>query len=520
MHERSCQCDQISDSIGAADTAMYTNHEAPAGTLAPALSSLLVQVVKPEASSGASAGKQPNELKQADKPLFRLSFPPPPPPPPPLPVALSTSSSPSSPGRPPPPPSEPAAGNHGAGAGADASATGLVTSMSLGSSEIDIQLDASEPVADEAEPEAWSDTGAAAPVSMGSSIATVEQHAITVGSDDALSSAAPAATAVLPVAFPMTPIDRYGFLVTDKRFHKAQLDSPTRKSDVWLENRRTQKWVKMIGKQPEDWEVCQLKNATKLKQRIRKGIPEALRGRVWCHLAGSTQMLINNPGVYRELVQKPGCVCEETISRDIGRTFPKHYLFRDSGSLGQHALMNVLKAYAMQDVEVGYCQGMGFLTAMFLSYMPEEQAFWHLVACLNHKRYDMANLYRPRMPKVPELIYVFEKLMHSTMPQLAKHLEDEGLHPTIFPFEFVKRVWDVYLNEGWKVIFRVALALMKVSQKTLLTLKFEAMMEFFRELPVRVNVDEVLDVAFKLSLKRSELDALKEEYLQSIAKKS
>lgn len=25
---------------------------------------------------------------------------------------------------------------------------------------------------------------------------------------------------------------------------------------VWLENRRTQKWVKMIGKQLEDWEVC------------------------------------------------------------------------------------------------------------------------------------------------------------------------------------------------------------------------------------------------------------------------
>lgn len=27
------------------------------------------------------------------------------------------------------------------------------------------------------------------------------------------------------------------------------------RSAVWLENRRTQKWVKMIGKQLEDWEV-------------------------------------------------------------------------------------------------------------------------------------------------------------------------------------------------------------------------------------------------------------------------
>lgn len=276
-----------------------------------------------------------------------------------------------------------------------------------------------------------------------------------------------------------------------------------------------------------------------LKKRIRKGIPEALRGRVWCHLAGSTQMLINNPGVYHDFLQFKSAPCEETIARDIGRTFPKHYLFNERSSLGQCALMNVLRAYSLHDPEVGYCQGMGFLSAMFLSYMPEEQSFWHLVACLNHKRYDLANLYRPRMPKVPELIFVFEKLMHQLMPLVAKHLEAEGLHPTMyltqwfitlftynFPFEFVTRVWDMFLYEGWKVIFRVALALLKVSQsessdgdrslaavvvlatsiarldvavltcecsvcvlatETLLAIKFEGIMEFFRELPNKVR---------------------------------
>uniref|UniRef100_K3WL35 Rab-GAP TBC domain-containing protein n=1 Tax=Globisporangium ultimum (strain ATCC 200006 / CBS 805.95 / DAOM BR144) TaxID=431595 RepID=K3WL35_GLOUD len=279
-----------------------------------------------------------------------------------------------------------------------------------------------------------------------------------------------------PVAFPRLPIDRYGFLISDKRYNRGTPEN-SQKTAVWLENRRTQKWVKMIGKQLEDWEICQLKNAAMLKKRIRKGIPEALRGRVWCHLAGSTQMVINNPGVYHEFLQSKHAPCEETIARDIGRTFPKHYLFNERTSLGQCALMNVLKVYSLHDPEVGYCQGMGFLSAMFLSYMPEEQSFWHLVACLNHKRYDLANLYRPRMPKVPELIFIFEKLMEQLMPQIAKHLESEGLHPTMyltqwfitlftynFPFEFVTRVWDMFLYEGWKIIFRVALALMKISQ--------------------------------------------------------
>ncbi|KAE8965054.1 hypothetical protein PR003_g29933 [Phytophthora rubi] len=335
---------------------------------------------------------------------------------------------------------------------------------------------------------------------------------------------------VLAVAFPMAPIDRYGFLVTDKRFNGGHTAPNAYKHAVWLENRRTQKWVKMIGKQLEDWEVCQLRHAATLKKRIRKGLPEALRGRVWSHLAGSSQMLLNNPGAYHQLLQTVRVPCEETIARDIGRTFPRHSLFRDRSSLGQCALMNVLKAYSLHDPEVGYCQGMGFLSAMFLCYMPEQQAFWLLVACLNHKRYGLADLYRPRMPKVPEVTFVLQGLFKQIMPQLSAHLENEGLHPTMyltqwfltlftynFPFEFVTRVWDAFLHEGWKVIYRVALALLKVSQKTLLSSKFETIMEYFRDLPNKVDTDEVLTAAYRLPIKRSQISHLLEEYHNSSA---
>ncbi|KAG6942368.1 hypothetical protein JG688_00018153, partial [Phytophthora aleatoria] len=271
----------------------------------------------------------------------------------------------------------------------------------------------------------------------------------------------------LAVAFLLSPVDRYGFLVTDKcvqrarRYNGGHATSNTYKHAVWLENRRTQKWVKMIGKQLEDWE---------------------------------------------------------------------HSLFRDRSSLGQCALMNVLKAYSLHDPEVGYCQGMGFLSAMFLCYMPEQQAFWLLVACLNHKRYGLADLYRPRMPKVPEVTFVFEGLFKQLMPQLSAHLENEGLHPTMyltqwfltlftynFPFEFVTRVWDTFLHEGWKVIYRVALALMKISQKTLLSSKFEIIMEYFRDLPNKVDTDEVLTVAFRMPIKRAQIAHLLEEYHSSSA---
>ncbi|EJK70291.1 hypothetical protein THAOC_08363 [Thalassiosira oceanica] len=46
---------------------------------------------------------------------------------------------------------------------------------------------------------------------------------------------------------------------------------------------------------------------------------------------------------------------------------------------GQAALRRVLFAYSMYDSEVGYCQGMNFITAMFLTFLSEEESFWLLV---------------------------------------------------------------------------------------------------------------------------------------------
>jgi hypothetical protein len=48
---------------------------------------------------------------------------------------------------------------------------------------------------------------------------------------------------------------------------------------------------------------------------------------------------------------------DDVIARDLGRTFPEHPLFRDRE--GQGRLGRLLRAYALHDEEVGYCQGQG-----------------------------------------------------------------------------------------------------------------------------------------------------------------
>lgn len=50
--------------------------------------------------------------------------------------------------------------------------------------------------------------------------------------------------------------------------------------------------------------------------------------------------------------------------------------------LGKASLRKVLRAYALRNPKVGYCQSMNFLCAMLLFHMNEERAFWVFAALL------------------------------------------------------------------------------------------------------------------------------------------
>jgi TBC1 domain-containing protein 4 len=56
---------------------------------------------------------------------------------------------------------------------------------------------------------------------------------------------------------------------------------------------------------------------------------------------------------------------------------------------GQLSLFNLLKAYSVQDKEVGYCQGLSFVAGILLMHMDENQAFdtmCHLMYDLNLRK--------------------------------------------------------------------------------------------------------------------------------------
>ncbi|KAL4457570.1 hypothetical protein ABPG75_012435 [Micractinium tetrahymenae] len=84
---------------------------------------------------------------------------------------------------------------------------------------------------------------------------------------------------------------------------------------------------------------------------------------------------------------------DEVISRDLHRTFPEHPLF--AFEQGQQALFNVLKAYALHDMEASYCQGMAFVAGLLLFYVPEEPAFQLFCRLLSTSGPNLRRLYLP-----------------------------------------------------------------------------------------------------------------------------
>lgn len=237
----------------------------------------------------------------------------------------------------------------------------------------------------------------------------------------------------------------------------------------------------------QEWETN--KRPKGLAPLVRAGIPEALRCRVWQKLAG-TENATELMERYRILITKETS-CETVIQRDLNRTFPAHKFFKDTGGSGQDSLYKVSKAYAVHDSEIGYCQGLSFISASLLLHMPEEEAFAVLVAFMYH--YKLRDLYKLGFEALYLRLYQLNRLLKEQLPDLWDHFEQNGVETHMFasqwfltlftarfPLFFVFHVLDLFLLDGLTVLFQVAMTLLYICKKDLLELDFEGILKYIR----------------------------------------
>ncbi|EFJ44225.1 hypothetical protein VOLCADRAFT_43638, partial [Volvox carteri f. nagariensis] len=257
---------------------------------------------------------------------------------------------------------------------------------------------------------------------------------------------------------------------------------------------RERKWGKMLGRGGAALDGYRRRRPERLKRRVRKGIPESWRGLAWLELSGrSCSGGGGGPNARHGTYCAPSTAVVMCIMRDLNRTFPNHVAFMRRQGVLQKALFSVLWASAAYRPSVGYVQGMGFLAAVLLLYMPDEDAFWTLQALMQGspswpERWGMEQLYSAGMPGLRCSLFQFSRLLRDVAPRLAARMEREGVEPELYgthwfntafaytlPFPHLLRVWDVFVAEGPKTLFRVGLAVLQYAEARLLGLRFEGL---------------------------------------------
>jgi hypothetical protein len=171
---------------------------------------------------------------------------------------------------------------------------------------------------------------------------------------------------------------------------------------------------------------------------LKEGIPESLRGKIWMTLSKSLEIALNHSeDVYYKLLRTEDKEIESLINRDLERTMlssvvqnpktKKPIISQVDLSSKQQKLFNILKAYAIYDSEVGYCQGTNYIVAVLLNNINSERAsFWAFVQIMNDKNWR--DLYINNTPKLMRMLDVLKNMIMTKIPDLYNYFEESNVN--------------------------------------------------------------------------------------------
>ncbi|XP_041567071.2 TBC1 domain family member 2A isoform X2 [Taeniopygia guttata] len=280
---------------------------------------------------------------------------------------------------------------------------------------------------------------------------------------------------------PVSEYDEYGFMtVPDYEIEDWKLLARIQA----LEIKSNKLWSQEIVEKPlrDRWNsIGELNPSAELKSLIRNGIPVEHRQWVWSWMVSRHCSPV--PGHYQRLLEQsrstehPAC---RQIELDLPRTLTNNKHFSSPTSQLIPRLRRVLVAFSWHNPAIGYCQGLNRLAAVALLVLEdEESAFWCLVYIVENLM--PADYYSETLITSQVDQRVFKDFLSEKLPCLMAHFEQYQIDVSLITFnwflvafvdslvsDILLRVWDAFLYEGTKVIFRYALAIFKYNEEEIL----------------------------------------------------
>ena len=116
------------------------------------------------------------------------------------------------------------------------------------------------------------------------------------------------------------------------------------------------------------------KDKENFKDYLFEHFPKNSRDKFWFIASGAKREMLTFPNYYYNILNNyPNyipCLFEQTIDKDIDRTFPEEKFYQQKENLVK--LKNILMAYCRRNSSIGYIQGFNILVGRILEVMKDE----------------------------------------------------------------------------------------------------------------------------------------------------
>lgn len=238
-------------------------------------------------------------------------------------------------------------------------------------------------------------------------------------------------------------------------------------------------------------------NKLHFAERVSKGPPDSLRWLSWMILLDIPEKV--DEKFYRHLyTEEIDEKIDTQIKKDLNRTLNETINLSNNNIINQNknenidkeqSLYQVLRALANIDKELGYCQGVNFITGFLLNVADynEVETFNMLIGLFSttyDDNYNLRGFFIDNFPLLECYLYIFDKILENELPELRNHIKVleipqeawiskwiQTLYTICLSNEYNIRIWDCIIATELYFIISFSISLIQIIEKDLLNIK-------------------------------------------------